>query len=708
MTATLTPTDDDTRIPALPPGPEARTGRERIALGVLLAGTAVLYLWNLGASGFANTFYAAAVQAGTKNWEALLFGSLDTGNIITVDKPPASLWVMSLSGRIFGFNSWSMLVPEALMGVATVALIYAAVRRVSGPRAALLAGAAMALTPVAVLMFRYNNPDALLVLLMVAAAYATVRAIERARIDEAGRAGWQTRWLVLAGMLLGFAFLAKLGQALVVLPALALVYLIAAPTGFWRRVRQLLLGGLAVVVSAGWYVVLTELWPADSRPYIGGSVGNSLLQLALGYNGLGRIFGGSGDPGGGVGDFPGGGGGGGGTGAGLGGGEVGIGRMFSSEIGGQVAWLLPAALGLLVAGLWTTRRAPRTDPTRASLILWGGWTLITMVVFSFAEGIFHSYYTVALAPGIAGLIGVGGHELWKHRATWAGRAALAVVVAGTAAWSWVLLGRSAAFLPWLRWVVVVLAVVAVIALLVPSWHRRTSSRGGAGQRRWAGVGALAVVLSGVAGPAAYAVDTTVAVHNGSLPAAGPATAGGRGGFPGAGTPGQGTPGGGRQRGTDGAGGGFGAEATDPALAALLRVSTTKWSAATVGAMGGAGLALSSDSDVMTIGGFMGSDPAPTLQQFQAYVAAGDVHYFVETGDLGGAQTAEQLLEQVPGGGGGNPQFDQFLDQARQGGRGGGGFGGRGGTSSEITMWVQQNFTSSTVGGRTVYDLTKHK
>ncbi len=722
MTATLPPTDQPTAEPP-PASPPARTGRERIALGVLLAGTAVLYLWDLGASGFSNSFYAAAVQAGTKNWEALLFGSLDTGNIITVDKPPASLWVMALSGRIFGFNSWSMLVPEALMGVATVALVYAAVRRVSGPRAGLLAGLAMALTPVAVLMFRFNNPDALLVLLMVGAAYATVRALEKAG----------TRWLVLAGVLIGFAFLAKLGQALIVLPALALVYLVAAPTGFWRRVRQLLLGGLAMVVSAGWYVAVTEIWPADSRPYIGGSVGNSLLQLALGYNGLGRIFGGSGGaggipgggfPGGGLpggageGGFPGGAGGGG-IGAMLGGGEVGIGRMFSSEIGGQVAWLLPAALALLVAGLWTTRRAPRTDPTRASLILWGGWTLVTMVVFSFAEGIFHSYYTVALAPGIAGLVGVGGHELWRHRTTWPGRAALAVVVAGTAAWSWVLLGRSATFLPWLRWVVVVLAVIAVVALLVPamSGRRGDSSRGGAGQRgRWAGAGLLAVVLTGVAGPAAYAVDTTATPHTGSIPTAGPATAGGRGGFPG-GFPGggAGAPGDGRQRDTGGGaaggagGGGFGEDAaTDPALTALLQASTTKWSAATVGAMGGAGLALSSNTDVMMIGGFMGSDPAPTLQQFQAYVAAGDVHYFVEGGGFGGGAggpaNAQQLVEQVPQNVRNNPQFEQFLEQARTGG----GFGGRGGSGTEITTWVKDNFASSTVGGRTVYDLTKRK
>ena len=236
---------------------------------------------NLSANGWGNDFYAAAVQSMTKSWEAFFFGSFDAGNVVTVDKPPAALWVMALSARVFGLSSWSILVPQVLMAVATVALLYAAVRRVAGPGAALLAGAVMALTPVAVLMFRFNNPDALLVLLMVAAAYAVVRAVEHAG----------TRWLLLAGALLGLAFLTKTAQALLVLPALAAAYLWAAPTGLWRRVRQLLAAGLAMVVVGGWWFVAVALWPAADRPYIGGSTDNSAIELALGYNGLGRIFG---------------------------------------------------------------------------------------------------------------------------------------------------------------------------------------------------------------------------------------------------------------------------------------------------------------------------------------------------------------------------------------------------------------------------------
>ncbi|MDT7634956.1 MAG: hypothetical protein QOI50_6886, partial [Pseudonocardiales bacterium] len=280
MTATL----DRPATAGPEPATTPRRRWERFSLAGLLGGTALLNLWGLAASGWANSFYAAAVWAGTRSWKALLFGAFDPAGFITVDKPPASIWVMGLSGRIFGLSSWSMLVPEALMGVAAVALLYASVRRVSGPVAGLLAGATLALTPVVVLMFRFNNPDALLVLLLVLAAYCTTRAIERA----------STRWLVLAGVAIGFGFLTKMGAALVVLPALALAYLVAAPTGLGRRIRQLLGAGSALVVSAGWYVALVALWPAADRPYIGGSRTNSLLELALGYNGVSRLLGRSG------------------------------------------------------------------------------------------------------------------------------------------------------------------------------------------------------------------------------------------------------------------------------------------------------------------------------------------------------------------------------------------------------------------------------
>ena len=251
------------------------------ALIALLALTALAYVWDLSASGNANSFYAAAVQAGTKSWKSFFFGSLDSSNFITVDKPPASLWVMELSGRIFGFSSWSMLVPQALEGVAAVALVYAAVKRWFGSWSGLAAGVMLAATPIAAVMFRFNNPDALLVLLLTASAYCVVRALERAG----------TKWLVGAGLLLGFAFLTKMMQAFLVLPGFALVYMIAAPTGLGRRTLQTLAGGLAIVVGAGWWLLAVALWPVGSRPMIDGSPDNNIFNLIFGYNGLGRVFG---------------------------------------------------------------------------------------------------------------------------------------------------------------------------------------------------------------------------------------------------------------------------------------------------------------------------------------------------------------------------------------------------------------------------------
>lgn len=683
MTATLA-----RPVPAPAAAPRPRPRWERPALAALLLGTAVLYLWNLDVNGWGNAYYAGAVQAMTQDWTAFFFGSLDAGNVVTVDKPPASLWAMALSARLFGLSSWSILVPQALMGVGAVALLHASVRRVAGAGAALLAGAALALTPVAALMFRFDNPDALLVLLLVAAAYAAVRATEVA----------STRWLVLAGLLVGFAFLAKMAQAFLVLPAFVLAYVVAAPTGFWRRVRQLLGAAVAVVVGAGWWIAIAALWPAGSRPYIGGSEGDSALQLALGYNGLSRLFGGQGGgprggPDGGLVEFAPRGGMGGGPGGGGFGGEAGLLRMVNETVGGQVSWLLPPALVLLVVGLWLRRRAPRTDPVRASLLLWGGWTVVTALVFSLMSGIFHDYYTVALAPGVAALVGIGGHELWRRRASVGARALLAVLVAGTAVWAWVLLGRTPDFLPWLRWVVLAAGVLAGVAMLGASAGRRLA------------VAAVAVaVLAGLTGPAAYAVQTVATANTGSLPHAGPRSDGASGPS------------------TNLFQGGEPAVSTE--LATMLRAAGTRWSAATVGAQTGSSLALASGTSVISIGGFMGGDPAPTLEEFQAMVAAGEVRYFVEAGGSaaggpGGGrafdldalraaaatdQRAADLLARIESGG--LPGPGGAGDDGGDGRRGPGGPGG--GPGSAIASWVAEHYTARTVGGTTVYDLTTPK
>jgi 4-amino-4-deoxy-L-arabinose transferase-like glycosyltransferase len=629
--------------------PTVRSRRPRWelpALAALLSATAVLYLWGLGSSGWANSFYSAAAQAGSHSWKAFFFGSFDSSNFITVDKPPAALWVMDISARIFGVNTWSILVPEALMGVASVGLLFATVRRRFSARAALIAGAALATTPVAALMFRFNNPDALLTLLLVASAYAMVRALERAG----------TRWLVLAGSLIGFAFLTKMLQALVVVPGFALVYLFAAPTALRHRIKQLLVAGVALVVSAGWWVAAVALTPAADRPYIGGSQHNSIIDLILGYNGLGRLTGNeTGSVGGGA------------TGTAGRWGATGLTRMFNTEFGGQIAWLLPAALVLLVGLLWLVRRAPRTDGRRAQVALWGSWLLVTGVTFSLAAGIIHPYYSVALAPAIAAIVGIGADATWRARQALAPRLLLAAALAITAWWSWTLLDRTPTWHP--AWRAVVLITGLVAAGVVAS--------GALASRRVRTVVASVALVSAFAGPAAYAVDTAATAHSGAIPSAGPTVAGGgRGGPPGgfAGGP-MGAPTGAVRIGNGGLGGLLDASQPSAQLVTALKqnASQYRWVAATVGSNNAAGLQLAADEPVMSIGGFNGTDPTPTLAQFQAWVRAGKVHYFVT---------------------GGGTAF----------GGPGGGLGGGSSTNSAITAWVEANYTATTIGGMTVYDL----
>ncbi|MGD0448733.1 MAG: glycosyltransferase family 39 protein [Candidatus Dormibacteria bacterium] len=687
----------------------------------LLAATAALYLWSLGASGWANGFYSAAVLAATKSWKAFLFGSFDSSNFITVDKPPAALWVMDISARLFGVNAWSILVPQALEGVASVALLYATVRRHFGHAAGLIAGAVLALTPVAVLMFRYNNPDSLLVLLLVGSAYALTRALD----------GGRTRWLVLAGVLIGFGFLAKMMGAFLVLPGFAAVYLLGAPVSMWRRIWQLLAAGAAVLVSAGWWVTVVTLWPSADRPYIGGSTDNSELNLIFGYNGFGRLTGSeTGSVGGGAG---------GGTSAW---GPTGLLRMFNSTFGNQASWLIPAALVLGAGLLWLRWRAPRTDGKRAAALLWGSWLVVTALVFSLAQGIIHPYYTVALAPAIGALVGMGGVELWRRRDRLVARALLAIALAGTVIWAYALLARSPDWLPWLRTAVLVAGLATSLVLLVPPVRWRAAALVLAG----------CVLATALAGPTAYAIDTAATPHSGSIPSAGPALAGANGapggggtggpiaGLPGAGgttsgpggggtgvapsgsgpglggtppqgaifngegpTPPRGTipsgtggsathgtppvgaggsgtiPGGtegafslGGIRGGASSGGLLNASTPSAALTAALEKGSKDyaWIAATVGANNAAGYQLATGDPMMAIGGFNGTDPWPVLTTFEKLVGEHQIHYFIAAGSGGGL------------GVGGSAE------------------------SSEITSWVESHFSTTTVGGTTLYDLTK--
>jgi 4-amino-4-deoxy-L-arabinose transferase-like glycosyltransferase len=718
----------------------------RPALLALLVATGLLYMVGLSRNGWANEFYAAAAQAGTESWKAFLFGSLDRSNFITVDKPAGFLWPMDLSGRIFGVNYWSLLLPQALAGVAAVGVLYTTVRRWFGPVPGLISGAVMALAPVATLVFRFNDPDAFITLMAVLAAYAVTRAIESGR----------TRWLALAGVIFGLGFLGKMLAGFLALPALALAYLICGPPKLGKRIWQLLVGGAALVVTAGWWVAIVLFTPAASRPFVGSTTDNNILNLTFGYNGLSRLtgnrgggFGGAGRGGGrgfgaaadagraaagAAGRAAAGAAGRSGFGGGALGGGTGITRLFTPEWGGQISWLIPAALIAFVAMLWVSRRSGRTDRTRAAAVMFGGWLLVAGLVLSFMSGTTHSYYSVALAPPIGGLIGIGSYGLWRIRHTWFARATMTVAIGVTAAWAWVLLGRSPGWFPWLRVAIVLAAVGAIGVILAGPLLRLASARG---RLLLAAIPLSLAAVAVLGGPLAYSLDTAAGSYSGASPSAGPAltAAGGgpggalgfgRGGSPGAGAAGRAGFGGagagagergefpgflerlrdgGAGRGGTGGFGGTGGNATvSPALAKLLEAGASHytWVAATETSDTAASMELASGGlPVMALGGFRGTDPALSLAGFEKLVAGHRVHYYVGGGGgFGGGAGAF-------GGRGFGDAADGTADAPGGGlGRGAGGFGGGGGSdAAQIAAWVEAHFTPQTVGGETVYNLT---
>jgi 4-amino-4-deoxy-L-arabinose transferase-like glycosyltransferase len=613
-------------------GREADPRWVRPALIAVLALAATLCLWNLTISGYSNDYYAAAAKSASESWKAWFFGSLDPGSFITVDKPPLSLWLMGLSARVFGFSSFSILLPQALCTIASVGLLYATVRRAFGPASGLLAAGALAITPVTVAIARVNNPDALLVLLLVGAGWLLVRAVESGR----------TKHLVWCGVLVGLAFMTKMLQGWMIVPALGAAYLLAGKPALGVRIRQLLAAGAAMVaVSAAWPLAVS-LWPG-STPYIGGSTDGSVWDLILGYNGFGRL---TGEGRGGGGMF---------------GGLPGLWRMFNEQVGGQVAWLLPLAAVGLVVGLWTARRAPRTDLRRAALVLFGVWALVHVVVFSSQEGIFHPYYVSALAPAVAALAGIGVVLMWGWaRRSWLGLAVLDATVAGSAWLAVELLGRTPDFAPWLRVAIPVAAAVAIAASL-------TLRLGG---RRWLAVAAVAGTIALAAGPAAYSAANLTRSLNGNNVLAGPASVGsgmGMGGGPGGATSGAGRMGappsgslpsgaatsgssGAAASGSSGAARGGGGSVSSSTIAYLLKnQGSAKYLVAATGSQTTASIIIATGKPVVTIGGFSGNDPAPTVAQLAAMVKKGELKYVL----LGGG-------------------------------------GGPGGGSSALTEWVQQH------------------
>jgi len=644
----------------------------------LMALAAVLNLWNLSINGWANTYYAAAVRSMSSSWHDFLFASLDKSGLMTVDKPPLAFWIEALSARIFGFHSLSILVPEALMGVAAVGFVYDMTRRMFGRVAGSVAGLAFAVTPITVAIARHNNPDEALILCCVAALWCAIRALETGR----------TRWLVWCGVCVGLGFEAKMGVALFVVPGIALGWMWSRWGETWRArftaFRQLLAGGVALVIVGGAWPLLVTLTPAADRPWISGTSDNSVWSLIFGYNGLGRVAGQTGGPGGG----------GAGGGAGFGGnnlfgGATGPFRLLESALGDQAGWLLGFAV---VAGLaiLVLTRLRRRDPRTGWLMVVGGAFLVTAVVFSYASGIFHPYYVSFLAPFAAALLGAGvslmlPQSLGGTASLRTARIVAPLAIGAGAITELVVLSELGGALEWAKPVIIGVAGVCAVLLAIE----------GAGRARAIVVAvALAALL---AAPATWAAETLGHATSSTFPSGGPASAsmggpggggfgggpggaGGTGGAGGAGGAGGRTggrgfgPGGGRfsrgaggfappglfggssgtsgsstggsstgsssaggssTRGFGGGAGGFGGDTAS--LTAAIRYAE-QHGGGTIGVESQSSAAeaiLSSDANVAGLGGFSGRESTVSLSWLAHEVEAGKLRWVIADGSQAG-------------------------------------------------------------------------
>ncbi len=623
MTALLdAPTTTETADPVLPVARRPRR-YDRLGLAAVTTISLVLNTWQLTLNGLGNQYYTAATRSMITSWHNFFFVSYDPGGFISVDKPPVALWIEAASARLFGVSTWSILLPSAVAGAAAVALLWCTVRRRFGPAAATIAGAVLALSPVSVAVNRLNLPEPFMILFLVAAAWAVLRSFDTDR--------W-LRWILLAGACVGLAFNTKMLAAYIPVPALGLAVLIGTRGGWWPRLKRTLIFGLAIVAVSLPWIMAVDLTPASSRPYVGGSTNNTEWNLVFGYNGLGRVDDNTaGGPGGGArigggqgfgGGVPMGASGASGTG-GIIAGTAGPTRLFGDALGGQIAWLLPMAAVGALAALWRHRRHARRA---AAIILWGGWLALYAVVFSYAQGTFHAYYTAAMAPALAALVGIGLVQLVAlARANRVWLVALAGALVVSVDLELTISGHAPQFYGWIRPLFVIGAAAAIVmlavALLSHGLARTVSRLMAVG----AAVGLSALLLA----PSAWALSEAAnPVLNATLPQAGPRT------------------------GASGSSFGSANSNGDPALAAyLLRVNHGEtWDVAVASAQVGSGLLADQGVSVMSLGGFMGSDPAATVDSIAAAVAKGSVRYFlvsnVGMGGAGGAGSASAILSKV--------------------------------------------------------------
>jgi 4-amino-4-deoxy-L-arabinose transferase-like glycosyltransferase len=653
--------------------PTAKTGWQPYALGAIVVLSLGLYAWGIGSEGWGNTFYSAAVKSMSHNLTNFLFGSFDPAGVVTVDKPPMAFWPQVLSTSIFGFHGWSLLLPQVIEGGAAVFLLHRTVRRWAGENVALLAALILAVTPITVAIDRDNNPDTMLTLLCVAAAYAFTRSVEPG-ISSASA----TRWLSQAAFWVGCGFVTKMLAGWMIVPALAFGYLAGRNTGWGRRVVDLLAAGAVLLAASLWWVALTAWWPGQ-KPYIGGSTNGSAWDLIIGYNGLGRVFG-EGHGGGGAARGvahpahaatpPGGGGG------AFGGGQSGVSRLFGDSVGGQISWLIPLCLLALVvvsvAGVLAWRRKlPADHFTRAGWVLWGSWLLVLGLVFSAQQGIFHSYYTTQLAPAIAALAAAGLAVLWRYRnASGPAWLLLPAGLALTAVWAWVLISRDTTWNGWARYAVEFLALAAIAGLVASRFAKALPA---SWPKAAMAFGLVAVLLT----PALWSGAKAVASTDGALGGGAMASAGPPGSAFGGMKKISAMPGMPNQAELETllrtvGGSGSGAQLTADQRRILAYVTKNAGGAQIVlavegGSMQSSGYIIDSDAAVIGMGGFSGSDNAPSVGLLTSWKAQGRLGF---------------VLSQVPKG-----------RQAPAGETGlPGGFGGSA-VETEREVWVQKNCTA---------------
>ena len=641
-----------------------------LALAAVLVLSAFLNLFWLLSEGYANSYYAATVKNMLTSWSNFFFVSYDAG-FVSVDKPPLGLWVQAASAWLFGFNELSLLLPQAIAGILSVALLYHLVRRAFGPVAGLLAALALAITPISVAVQRNNLMDALLILALLLAVWAFFIAAESGSL----------RWLLLGAVVVGLGFNIKMLQAFLVVPALYLLYLLAAHTS-WRR-RLLHLGAATVVllaVSLSWAVAV-HLTPPTERPYVGSSPDDSVLGLVLGYNGLDRLSGTSfgsggelipagapGGPGSGTMEF----------------GDPGPLRLLNVQLAGQASWLLPlAVIGLLVAGRQRRPGLP-LDRRHAALVLWGTWLIAVATYLSVAEG-GHRYYTVMLAPAAAALVGIGVVALWKDYRSpgWRGWL-LPLVLAGMAA------VQAYILVPYPDWGRFLTPAILGLGLAAAGLltTARLRSQGSGEWTSYPAVAASAGVLVLLIAPAAWATHDVLSSQGGGmgLPSAGPRPSqafgppgGPGGGLPGGGPPKGGPPGGGSPKGGGPPpGGGPGSRNADPALVEYLQANKgdAGYLVAASSAMSASPLILNTDEPVISLGGYNGIDPVFTADELANLVDDGAVRFFL--------MPDRELMEEM------RAEREASGDASPRGGPGGGPGPGGGLPQNGSADWIEEN------------------